>query len=393
MLIRTVALAALIQNTAAVAIAPFENVKNNNAQTPRFLGSGDSSGGDSSGGDDEGDDGDYSADLSFLRHYNIMYENCFAADNIVTFKLCPNGHSCRHDECDDGGEYMVDFDFFLDAFTELQLGAKEYACEMMREKCIADGFYSDDSDNFDLCYQYQGHLAGGGSYDYSYCMSNTNEDFELQSYLGCRSLSLNGTSYYTAPYCDDSDAFSIYMGLFQDDACSERAELDEEEVEELLAGDDLPFMPFMKELDGDVVISNECANCREHGLDQDKNGGDDADDEDEVIQQCEELYEVTADSDYSGGRCETYYMNDEEHAIDQSGCSTIGSMKQQESHFTSRNDSNYVVRKNRAPQLIGMLILGIAATVIVVGGAYVVYKKARGNSGLEGTAVNTTPLV
>mmetsp|Transcript_13552 Transcript_13552/g.20002 ORF Transcript_13552/g.20002 Transcript_13552/m.20002 type:complete len:395 (-) Transcript_13552:133-1317(-) len=388
----TILLAALLQSAAAVkssSHAPLlkHNARNHLPTTPRFLGSGDNSGGDGDDGSDEAEDEEVSMDVSFLKKYSVMYENCFADNRQVTFKLCESDHDCKHDKCSDGGEYVVDFDFFLDAFTELQLGAKEYACEMMRESCIADG-WSEDAEDFDVCYQYKGSIAGA---NYTYCLSNTNEDWKLQSYLDCTEVELSdGSIKYAAPYCDSSDAYSIYMGLYDDADCSEKTEFgddDDDGVQELLENESFAFMPFMKELEGGkAVIEEECGKCREHGLDQDQNGGDDYDDEDEVIQQCEELYLSTTD------KCETKYMNSDAHTIDQSGCAGIITMQKAESHFTSRSSNSYVVKKSRAPELIGWTALGLAATFAVVGGGYYAYKKSN-NAPMETGDVKTTPLV
>jgi hypothetical protein len=68
-------------------------------------------------------------DYSWMSGYTLKYENCFADKGMVSFRLCPRDNSCQSG-CSEGGQYLVDFWFFLDAFSEAQMGAREYACEM-----------------------------------------------------------------------------------------------------------------------------------------------------------------------------------------------------------------------------------------------------------------------
>lgn len=199
-------------------------------------------------------------DVSWMSAYSLVYENCSRSDNVVSFRLCPSENSCNVG-CSNGADYVVDLAVFVDAFTEAQLGAKEYRCEMARENCE----YDDDA----LCYQ-------DASLDYC---DNANEDengFNLQEYLECKKIS---DEYYVGPYCSE-DNYNIYLGVFEDEACST---IVESNVFAEVMGYDLPFS-------SDSIVSNECANCKEHFLEVDQNGGDDKEDDDDVLEQCEELY-------------------------------------------------------------------------------------------------------
>lgn len=90
----------------------------------------------------------YSNNISWMKFYSIRYNQCYPKKGLVSYLLCPKGDGCRHgksdtkhhgkhEKCDDGSavEYLVDFETFIDAFTEAQLDAREYACEMIRENC------------------------------------------------------------------------------------------------------------------------------------------------------------------------------------------------------------------------------------------------------------------
>ena len=196
---------------------------------------------------------------NFIRPSFTIFRSPVHAD-LVSFRLCPQGDTCESG-CEGGGQYLVDFDFFLDAFTEAQLGAREYACEMVRENC--------EDDEEEDCYQEAGM---------NYCMDNEDE-FDVQEYLECREY---GENLYIGPYCSSDDAFSIHLGMFTDQYCTYPA--DDSEFYDV-EGYVLPYSATAQY----SIIEDECANCREHGAQQDQNEGDQAD-EDDVLEQCEELY-------------------------------------------------------------------------------------------------------
>jgi len=198
-------------------------------------------------------------DYSWMSGYTVKYENCFADKGVVSFRLCPADDKCESG-CQNGGQYLVDFDFFLDAFTEAQLGAREYACEMVRENC--------EYDDEDECYQN----------GYSYCMDD-DDQWDIQEYLECKEYA---DGLYIGPYCSSSDAVSIHLGMFTDEYCSVPAD---DSAFSDIEGYVLPYSATAEY----SIIEDECANCREHGAEQDQNDGDQAD-EDDVLEQCEELY-------------------------------------------------------------------------------------------------------
>ena len=229
-------------------------------------------------------------DMSWMKGYTVRYENCFHTDHVATFRLCPSGNSCKSG-CYGGGDYILDLNFFVDAYTEAQMGAREYRCEMARENCN----YDDDA----MCYQDAG---------LSYC-DDKNEDkngFDLQEWLECNQLE---DGYYVGPYCGE-DNYNIFLGVFSDEDCTVQVESD---IFMDIMGYELPYA-------SKGIISDECANCKEHALEEDQNGGDDADDDDDVIEQCEELYNEAT-------KCETTL---EKSYADTSGCDYIGQLQADE---------------------------------------------------------------
>lgn len=203
----------------------------------------------------DNDDGD----ISWMKDYTIKYENCLAEHRLVSYRLCPKENSCKKG-CSGGGQYLVDFDVFIDAFTEAQLGAREYACEMVRENC--------ENDDENECYEAEG---------YDYCIDKNDDEFDLQDYLQCAQYD---DDFYVGPYCSADDATSIYLGLFTDEGCTVHSKTAFYDY----FGYQLPY------LYKSIFEKNQCAKCKEHGKDEDQAYGDQEDDDD-VLEQCEELYE------------------------------------------------------------------------------------------------------
>lgn len=97
--------------------------------------------------------------------------------HLVRFALCPTG-SCS--SCPNGGQYVVNMQEFIDAYTEAKLTQKEMACENVRENCYCDGQYNDDQACENQCY------TDAGLED---CIEYEGQEaFEVQRYLEC-----NGT--------------------------------------------------------------------------------------------------------------------------------------------------------------------------------------------------------
>jgi len=293
---------------------------------------------------------DEEVDYQFLSNYNVLYANCFVgdysdADNVIepaaSFRLCPSNEDCVSN-CTSGGIYTANFYEFVDAFTELQLGAREYACEMVRESCEqayydneeeADYDNEEEDDDFDYnCYINAGTAAGDASM-YEYCIDNENEEFQLQEYLECEQfddfVDADGNALYIGPYC--SDSIQIYIGVFSDEYCTEKVG-DPNEYE--------GYEQFQYTASGGTSIiiedddQRECARCREHALEQDQNAND-KEDEDETLEQCEELYANTVNS------CETYMADG---IKSQNGCETISDMELYEDGFQAREINDEIVR-------------------------------------------------
>ena len=282
---------------------------------------------------DEADD----MDFSFLSGYNVMYTNCFHSNSVVTYKLCPSDDTCQA-KCASGTSHLIDFYEFIDLFTEMQMEAKQYRCEYVRENCEYDN--DDENAALEACY-----AAAGINYD---CDNwNENEGFNLQEWIeGCKEV--DGTGYYVAPYCAE-DNYSINLGVFTDADCTIKA--DSTDIFTETFGFELPYS-------SESILPNECGNCKEHGKDEDKEDGD-VEDEDDVLEQCEVLYGDAT------GHCDAY---------DQTACDVIKKLQNDE----RVTEGSGIKRKQHG--LIWFLAILLLVLIGVTGYAYYKKSQARKNS-------------
>ena len=136
-------------------------------------------------------------DITFIANYSIRYLGCHSliqvlagenqnnknnqqqsmlyAEHLVRFALCPTAGNCG--KCEGGGEYVMNMETFVDAFTEAKLTAAEYACETVREACDCENANDDDVCEA-ACYEDAGLTN---------CVNDENQqEFEVQRYLECK---------------------------------------------------------------------------------------------------------------------------------------------------------------------------------------------------------------
>lgn len=139
-------------------------------------------------------------DETFIAAYSIRYTGCNSltqvnmaggnnnnnknndgsmiyTSHLARFSLCPSA-SCGAN-CAGGGEYVMNMEAFVDAWTEAKLNALEYQCEMVRENCDCDEA-ADDQACETSCYTTAG-LEGCEDAE------GDGENFEVQRYLECQS--------------------------------------------------------------------------------------------------------------------------------------------------------------------------------------------------------------
>lgn len=235
--------------------------------------------------------------------YQGMYQQ-----RLVHFKLCPSD-SCR--SCQNGADYVVELNEFIDAMMEAKLTAQEYNCERVRENC-----WCEQANNKDYCLascytnakmDYCNEMEGNNNYGQA-----NNGKFEMSDALGCAALDVDEEmmsnyyfknrksneghyneegKYFVGPYCSNNGK-KIFLGLFEEETCSYPAPSGT--FEALNYGSALPYSK-------QSLIDNTCMSCKEP-TEQDANNYWDNNDEDEVTDVCERMYEMS-------GKCEENLKN------------------------------------------------------------------------------------
>lgn len=321
------------------------------------------------------------------QNFNGMYKQ-----RLIHFKLCPTG-SCDS-KCTYGADYVVDMGVFVEAYIESKLDAQEYNCEMVRENC-----YCDDANDDEAC-EYQCYVDAG----LDYCEENNNnnnnnngqqmEEFQLEDAAECRKLEIdeealaayfyqnyqnnngggqNGYNYYgqqggqngemelfVGPYCS-SNGKNIFLGVFHDETCSYQAEAGI--YEKFSYGQALPYS-------SESIISSECISCKEPQDANDQNNGDQQD-EDEVLEICERLYE-------DAGKCESGLADGVTYYPTTYGCDFIKSL-----HAPGKMNS----AKKSSSVSAAQVFAGLFAATTAIFGAVAFYfhkKQQRGSVDLSG---------
>lgn len=211
------------------------------------------------------------------------------AQRLATFTLCPSS-DCKAN-CKNGAEYIVDLQEFVDAYTEHQMEAAEFACEQVRENC-----YCDNANDDQVC---ENQCFTDANLDYCIEDENENEEeFEVQQYLECGEMEMNnnngnngnnGYGYWIGLVCGNNGN-SVHLGVFKDETCTTQASTS------LFAdnnyGKELPYS-------SDSLVSSDCIQCLEP-KDENEQNENDQQDEDEVTEMCERMYEMS-------GKCETNF--------------------------------------------------------------------------------------
>lgn len=337
-------------------------------------------------------DGQEEIDFAWVSGYDIKYQGChhikqwndeangqddvrIFTKRLVRFRLCPSG-SCSDVSgagCTSGyGEYIVDMDIFLQNFIEARRQDMEQACEHQINyvcNCDEDENQGDDFDR-DMC-EYDCLVAAG----MEECVEENpyaddqaaEEEQDFDRFLECQELEMgenyqynnqnqnnNGEEirYYAGPYCAEQGG-TIKVGVFTDDACTEFADKSFYEI----AGYTIPYL-------SESIVSDECLSCMEPQDEEEQynaNNGNDAQDEDEVREQCEVLY---ADA----GKCE--YDISGPYEKNYNGCNYMEGIK------IVRSDGMLDVSDAR-PSAVATAFIVIFAMSFAAMGFYVWYLRTR----------------
>lgn len=333
-------------------------------------------------------------DFTWVANFSIKFQGChhvsqwneeadgdedvrIQTKRLIRFRLCPT-ETCSPESsagCSaDYGDYIIDMNTFLGTYYEAVENYNTYKCEYTAQNLCdcQDGDDKGDDFNPELC-EYDCYVehnmadicADRNPYEDDQ-QQQQQEEFELARYVECqraeiknnnngRSLNNQNNQYYIGPYCAEQGG-AIFLGLFTDDKCSNYA--DEEggsSVYSSLTGSSLPYA-------AESILSLDCISCKEpQDLNQD---GNDAEDADQVIEMCEQIYDVA-------GKCEegllaTGYVSQ----ANNNACNYIAGIK--------------VIRKDGIITQVGSqanktasIFIGIFVVAFVLLAAYVYYLKTK----------------
>ena len=275
-------------------------------------------------------------DITWVAGYSIKFQGChhvsqwndeadgeedvkIQTKRLIRFRLCPSD-SCSATNaagCNSGyGDYIIDMNTYLNAYFEATADYNEWKCQYLEANvcnCEDDDGKGDDF-NKDYCL-YDCFVAQGVE---TICADRNpyqqdgqqEQAWKLEEYMECgkwqapnnnnnRELADAQVEYYMGPYCADQGG-AIFMGLFTDDTCSNFADSEGgASTYYSLAGS---TMPYAKE----SIVGMECVSCKEpEDVNQQQNNNqnqnnqnNDAQDADQVIDMCEQIYNMA-------GKCES----------------------------------------------------------------------------------------
>mmetsp|Transcript_17886 Transcript_17886/g.29300 ORF Transcript_17886/g.29300 Transcript_17886/m.29300 type:complete len:395 (+) Transcript_17886:41-1225(+) len=287
---------------------------------------------------------------AWVAKYSIVFQRCavsneyfaFEGENqdrnnwqqqqkLVHFKLCPSSNTSS---CNNGANYAVPMEDFVEMYIQSMMTAQEYNCEITKQNCYCENA-NDDEACENQCY----YTAG-----FDYCIENQNNNnnnqayvFELEQAQRCGRMEVdvdedtlsywlqqNGaTSSYNmyggnnqgqmglfiGPTCS-SNGKSIFLDVFTDEWCSIKAP--KGAFAKFSYGQELPYSKTS-------LIDSKPISCKEP-QDANQQNQNDYQDEDEVVEVCERIYETAAKCEEKLPSGTTYYPNTY-------GCTLIKSLK------------------------------------------------------------------
>jgi len=221
---------------------------------------------------------------------------------FVIFRLCPDTScsSCNYNY----GEYIVDMATYLEATLGYKEEVQEQYCETCNEcyeaeveaaEAEANGEEAEENDDgYDACTNVDTSTC------YSECQNIENMEengyMDASEYTECQQLDYEdnyGNVYYAGAMCASSGS-RIKIGIFTDEECANYDST--KEIENYMKNDDGYSMKLSYHLLKQTFAEGQCvASCL---MEQDQNDNNGDDQEAEVNEVCETLYEA-------GGKCES----------------------------------------------------------------------------------------
>lgn len=322
---------------------------------------------------------------AWVAQYSIVFQKCavsneyfaFEGNNdrnnwqtqqkLVHFKLCPTGSS----SCKSGADYVVPMNDFVEMYLQSKMDAQEYNCEMVKENCNCENANDDEA-----C-ETQCYVNAGLDYCEDDKNNNNNQDgvyeFELEKAGDCAKMDVdedtlyyylqqNGGSGYNmygnnqgemglfiGPQCS-ANGKSIFLNVFMDEWCS--IEAPKGAFAKFTYGQELPYSSTS-------IVETNAISCKEPQDANEQNNGD-YQDEDEILEVCERLYENAAKCEDNLPSGTTYYPNSY-------GCTLVKSLKKPGKSGTGKSG----VTAKFFAGLFGIAAIGFA------GAAFFFYQKSQ----------------
>lgn len=325
-------------------------------------------------------------DFTWVADYSIKFQGChhisqwndeadgeedvrIATKRLVRFRLCPS-NTCSLESasgCNEGyGDYVIDMNVYLEAYLESVEQYNEARCEYYENMSGCDG-----NDNEEYCL-YDYYVSNGveevcaeeNPYQNNYNGQDEEEEFDIAEYTDCAQADLGNNrrldqnnqqiEYFMGPYCAEQGG-SIYLGLFTDDQCTTFADdYGGKEAYYTLTGKELPY--------GEKnMVTMDCYSCVEPEVQFNYNGNDNQD-EDNVNEMCEQIYQ-------QAGKCENN-LNVYGVYPNYNACSYIQGIQ------VIRKNGVIVSSGSRSNKTASIFI-GIFVVAFVLLSAYVYYLKTK----------------
>lgn len=296
----------------------------------------------------------YSAELAADDKSTTVFET----ERFVLFRLCPNGDcsTCTYNY----GEYLVDLDSYLQSTAEYFKAYEEAKCEACDANCAVDDAAAaegedaaaaegedaaaaegEDAAADDGARRRRRNLGKNKFYnivtDCTVCVDECDkfENMEANGYIDATNFlectliydpeDDNKAALYAGPICASSGT-KIKIGVFTDEDC---LYLDEtKEVDDYVVANGVSMN--LSNLLLKSTYTDTCISCKEP-VEQNENAeGDAAEDADEVIEMCEQLYNEAAKCEKAHGFADgyaNYYGYENQLAEEEVVCEYMASLK------------------------------------------------------------------
>ncbi|KAL7579903.1 hypothetical protein ACA910_004909 [Epithemia clementina (nom. ined.)] len=224
---------------------------------------------------------------------------------FAIFRLCPN--NCSDDCKYNYGEYILDLESYLQSTVQYFQEYEQEMCNACNENCA-----NDDNANRQLSNKASRFLQ---TVDCTTCvddclkMQNMEQNgyVDATDFLECKLIYQgdgdDAISYYAAPICT-YEGEKINIGVFTDANCQEYDS--SKKVEDYFEKDDEGNQAQLSHALLKMTYQDTCISCLEVNNDN-ANNANDAQDADNVLEFCEELYNMAGKCEYSHGFNTGYY--------------------------------------------------------------------------------------